>query len=70
MDELIKVIENEKNNRFNKSWTKLDKGSKLNRLLIFIREEKEENNLSENESKKLKKILFHSFDISFIFSYV
>ena len=59
MDELIKVIENEKNNRFNKSWTKLDKGCKLNRLVIFIKNEKEQNNLSDNESKKLKKMLFH-----------
>ena len=62
MDELIEVIENEKNKRFNRPWTKLDKGSKLNRILIFIKEEKEKNDLNEEESKKLKKLLFHSCD--------
>ena len=41
MEALINAVNKEKNARFKKSWTKLDKGSKLNRILIFIQEEKE-----------------------------
>lgn len=59
MEELLNTIEDEKNNRFKNSWTKLDKGSKLNRLLLFIEEKISLNNLNENESKKLKKLLFN-----------
>ena len=36
MDELLNAVEKEKNNRFQKLWTKLDKGSKLDRLKLFI----------------------------------
>ena len=32
MDELLNAVEKEKNNRFQRLWTKLDKGSKLDRL--------------------------------------
>lgn len=59
MDQLLEVIENEKNNRFKNSWIKLDKGSKLNRLQNFIDAQKIENDLNEKESDKLKKLLFH-----------
>ena len=59
MDQLLEVIENEKNNRFKNSWIKLDKGSKLNRLQIYIDKQKIENDLSEKECDKLKKLLFH-----------
>jgi len=59
MDQLFEVIENEKNNRFKNSWIKLDKGSKLNRLQIYIDSQKIENDLSEKECDKLKKILFN-----------
>ena len=38
MELLINAIDKEKNDRFNKSWSKLDKGSKLNRIIIFIQE--------------------------------
>ena len=37
MEELLKKIDAEKVNRFKKPWTKLDKGSKLDRLLLFIK---------------------------------
>ena len=40
MNQLLEVIENEKNNRFKNSWIKLDKGSKLNRLQIYIDKQK------------------------------
>ena len=59
MDQLLEVIENEKNNRFKNSWIKLDKGSKLNRLQNFIDAQSTENDLNEKESDKLKKLLFH-----------
>ena len=36
MDELIQELEDEKKKRFSKSWTKLDKGSKLSRITIFV----------------------------------
>ena len=58
MEALIDAMEKEKNERFEKPWTKLDKGTKLNRLLIFIREEKEKHDLNENQVKQLKKLLF------------
>ncbi len=58
MEQLIHAIEKEKNDRFNKPWTKLDKGSKLNRLVIFIGEEKEKNDLNEDQATQLKKLLF------------
>jgi len=58
MEALINAVNKEKNARFKKSWTKLDKGSKLNRILIFIQEEKEKNKLNENQMKQLKKLLF------------
>ena len=59
MQEIIDAVEKEKDNRFQKSWTKLDKGSKLNRLSLFIEKECEDKNLNEDSKKKLKKLLFH-----------
>ena len=47
MDELLNAVEKEKNNRFQKLWTKLDKGSKLNRLKLFISGQSEINELNE-----------------------
>ncbi len=58
MEALINAVNKEKNARFKKSWTKLDKGSKLNRILIFIQEEKEKHDLNETQTKQLKKLLF------------
>lgn len=57
MDELIQELEDEKKKRFSRSWTKLDKGSKLSRITIFVDEETVKNELNEDESKKLKKLL-------------
>ena len=59
MQDIINAVEKEKDNRFQKSWTKLDKGSKLNRLTLFIEKECEDKDLSEDGKKKLKKLLFH-----------
>jgi hypothetical protein len=43
---------------FDKEWTKLEKGMKLNRVSLFIQREKEENKLSDAQTKSLKDILF------------
>lgn len=57
MEELFKKIDQEKENRFKKQWTKLDKGSKLNRLLVFIKMQKIEHNLSDATENQLKVLL-------------
>lgn len=44
--------------RFSNPWNKLEKGSKMNRILLFVEKETLENNLSESGSKELKKLLF------------
>lgn len=59
MQNIIDAVEKEKENRFKKSWAKLDKGSKLNRLTLFIESEVADKELSEEAQKKLKKLLFH-----------
>ena len=59
MQSIIEVVEKEKDKRFQKTWTKLDKGSKLNRLTLFIESEVVDKELSEDSQKKLKKLLFH-----------
>ena len=58
MDELLNAVEKEKNNRFQKQWTKLDKGTKLNIITLFIEEQSKINELDEDEIKLLKKLLF------------
>ena len=62
MQSIIDAVEKEKNDRFQKPWTKLDKGSKLNRLTLFIENESVEKELGEDGKKKLKKLLFHVCD--------
>ena len=57
MEELFKKIDAEKENRFKKPWTKLDKGSKLDRLLLFIKMQKAEHQLSDNQETQLKSLL-------------
>lgn len=59
MQSIIDAVEQEKESRFKKSWAKLDKGSKLNRLTLFIESEVSDKELSEDSQKKLKKLLFH-----------
>ena len=62
MDDLLKKLEAEKELRFKKPWAKLEKGNKLNRLNIYIENEIKEKELSENSSKKLKKLLHTIFE--------
>ena len=58
MESLMNAIDKEKNERFNKPWNKLDKGTKLNRISIFVQEEGKKNDLNENQTKQLKKLLY------------
>lgn len=44
--------------RFTLPWNKLEKGVKMNRLLIFIQSQREEHALTEQQSKELKNLLF------------
>ena len=43
---------------FDREWTKLEKGMKLNRINLFIKKQKEENGLNDIQTKSLKDILF------------
>lgn len=61
MEDLLKVIESEKNNRFKKKWSKLEKGDKLNRLQLFIEEQSEANELDEKQKASLEKLLSNAF---------
>ena len=62
MDDLLKKLESEKEERFKKPWAKLEKGNKLNRLNLYIEDEISEKKLSEDVGKKLKKLLHTIFE--------
>lgn len=62
METLLRGIDSEIKERFNKSWSKLDKGSKLNRIHLFIQSEKETKNLTEKQVKQLKLLLLRIFE--------
>jgi len=54
--------ENESNDqemRFKKPWNKLDKGIKLNRILVYIKQEVSRRSLNDNQEKQLKTLLLH-----------
>lgn len=44
--------------RFALPWNKLEKGSKMNRILVFVKSQKDENELNETQTKELKNLLF------------
>ena len=62
MDDLLKRLESEKEERFKKPWAKLEKGNKLNRLNLYIEDEISEKELNEDTIKKLKKLLNSIFE--------
>ncbi len=62
MNELFEKLESEKEERFKKPWSKLDKGNKLNRLNLYIKNEILEKELDEETSKKLSKLLINIFN--------
>lgn len=51
----------EENKRFQLKWTKLDNGSKLNRITHFIKLEKLDKNLSDAKERELKILLTQLF---------
>ena len=59
---ITELIAKEKEDRFNKSWSKLDKGTKINRLNFFIKKEKINKNLNEDQEKQLKILLIQNFE--------
>lgn len=44
--------------RFKQPWNKLEKGMKMNRILLFVDSQKQDNSLSDNQTRDLKNILF------------
>ena len=56
------LIEQEQVTRYQKPWSKLDKGVKLNRILLFIKQEKTDKSLTINQEKQLKHLLIHLFE--------
>ena len=54
-DEINHIDDNTE--RYNKSWNKLDKGIKLNRIMIFIKQESIQHNLSDSQEIQLKTLL-------------
>jgi len=64
MEDLLKAIDAEKQCRFTKSWSKLERGTKLNRLNDFIESEKEKNELNDEEHVNLQDLLTDLFEKS------
>jgi hypothetical protein len=62
MELLFEGIEKEKEERFRTTWSKLDKGSKLNRIHLFIKKEKIEKELDDNQEKQIKTLLLNLFN--------
>ena len=58
------LIDQEKEERFTKPWSKLDKGTKLNRIHLFIKKQKIENFLDDPQEKQLKILLLNLFETS------
>jgi hypothetical protein len=54
------MLEKEKENIYFKPWSKLDNGHKLNRIKQYGVLVKEEYNLSDNDTKKLEKLLINA----------
>lgn len=61
MEELLKKIDKEKEDRFKNPWNKLDKGSKFNRILLFIKMEKTNKQFDDNLENQLKTLLSSLF---------
>ena len=61
-DEIEDIVKENPNKRFMKPWNKLEKGMKLNRIIQFVETETDEKELSIDQSKELKNILFRACD--------
>jgi len=51
------LLEKERENSYKNTWSKLDRGMKINRIKLFIQEESKRNDLSEKHSTDLETIL-------------
>ena len=61
-DEIEDIVKEDPNKRFMKPWNKLEKGMKLNRIIQFVETETDKKELSVDQSKELKNILFRACD--------
>ena len=62
MEDLMNIVDNERNNLKNKTWSKIDKSKRLQLLLNFISEEIERESLNNETSKQLKNIIIKAFN--------
>ena len=62
MEKLFEGIDKEKNNRFKLPWIKLDKGSKLNRIYLYIQQEKLRLELNDKEENQFKSLVLNLFN--------
>ena len=56
-ENITKMLSNERSDSLKKPWNKLDTGLKMNRLKIFIINEKKKNNLDDKHEDELKTLL-------------
>tara|TARA_B100000575_G_C23129842_1_gene655225 strand:- start:2432 stop:2836 length:405 start_codon:yes stop_codon:yes gene_type:complete len=61
-DTMEELMNKELENRFNRSWSKLDKGAKMNRIHLYIKNEKIEKSLDDNQEQQLKTLLVRIFN--------
>ena len=60
--DINKMVDDEKGKKYHQTWTRLDNGSKLNRLLLYSQKCKEDYELTDNEFKKLQKLLINAIN--------
>lgn len=58
MEDIFQEMDKERDDRFKKAWSKLDKGSKINRILLFVKLKKTELELNDSQEKQLKTLLY------------
>ena len=61
-DNMNELIEKESKQRFENIWSKLDKGTKLNRICLFVKTEKGNKSLNNNQENQLKMLLINRLD--------
>tara|TARA_B110000971_G_C19699452_1_gene359146 strand:+ start:193 stop:579 length:387 start_codon:yes stop_codon:yes gene_type:complete len=58
MEDIFQEMDKERDDRFKRVWSKLDKGSKSNRILLFIKLKKTELELNDSQEKQFKALLY------------
>ena len=59
-EKIKKLLNKEKKHYYNQNWNKLDNGMKINRLKIFVENEKTQKNLNDKQRDNLRKILINA----------